>query len=119
MCCAGCGHLDNTSSTADRRNCTYATNAGFFDTKDGGCIGNLISNRETQQVLILCYNYIVITPTTLVPCFFLQLTGASRVNFGIMNGSYVVGYLTNATLNSNRKFNLSQLITGAGWLVRA
>ena len=48
----------------------------------------------------------------------LQLTGISRVNFGIMNGSYVIGYITNGTL-SQHKFDLFQLLTGAGWLVRS
>ncbi len=46
----GCGYLNSTSSTANYHKCTYATNAGFFDTKSGTCVGNVVSNGKVQQV---------------------------------------------------------------------
>lgn len=91
----GCGNLGNTSQTASLRDCIYATNAGYFGEVDESCVGNLIINSTIQQV-----------------------TGTSRVNFALTNTSYVVGYLTNDTVMGGR-FNWSQLISGAGWLVRS
>ena len=46
----GCGHRVNTSVTAEENNCTYATNAGFFDMRTGDCMGNLVANRREIQV---------------------------------------------------------------------
>ena len=44
-----------------------------------------------------------------------QLAGSSRVNFALEKDQFIVGYLTNSTLKSGV---FSQLISGAGWLVR-
>lgn len=49
-CCPGCCKRAETSSTATLRHCRYATNAGFFDTKNGCCVGNLIVNSSIQIV---------------------------------------------------------------------
>ena len=53
----------------------------------------------------------------LLYCDFLQISGGSRVNFGLLDSTYVIGYLSNATLQGS-KYKFRQLITGAGWLVR-
>ena len=46
----GCGNRAKTSSTAVKRHCAYATNAGFFDTHNGRCVGNLIIDSAVQNV---------------------------------------------------------------------
>ena len=46
----GCCHVSLTSDTARLHNCTYATNAGFFNTHTGCCVGNLITNGTPIQV---------------------------------------------------------------------
>lgn len=43
------------------------------------------------------------------------MPGNSRVNFALESDHFVVGYFTNSTLKSGM---FSQLISGAGWLVR-
>ena len=45
----------------------------------------------------------------------MQFAGSSRVNFALEKDQFIVGYLTNSTLKSGV---FSQLISGAGWLVR-
>ena len=45
----------------------------------------------------------------------MQLAGSSRVNFALEKDQFIIGYLTNSTLKSGV---FSQLISGAGWLVR-
>lgn len=45
----------------------------------------------------------------------MQLAGSSRVNFALEKDQFIIGYLTNSTLQSGM---FSQLISGAGWLVR-
>ena len=50
-----------------------------------------------------------------IVCTFVQLAGSRRVNFALEKDQFVVGYLTNSTLKSGI---YSQLISGAGWLVR-
>lgn len=47
---AGCGSLNKTSVIAKLHHCKYATNAGFFDTSAGGCVGNVIANGNVLQV---------------------------------------------------------------------
>lgn len=47
----------------------------------------------------------------------MQLAGSNRANFGLTNSNYIIGYLTNATLNTTKKTYM-QLTSGAGWLVR-
>ena len=47
----------------------------------------------------------------------LQLSGDSRVSFGLTSDSFVIGYMTNTTLNGG-SLKLTQLIEGAGWIVR-
>lgn len=88
----GCCHLSKTSTTAQIYNCTYATNAGFFNTASGCCIGNLITNSSV-----------------------IQLPATARANFGLTASSHVMGYMTNDTLT---KLGFTELASGAGWIVR-
>lgn len=88
----GCCHVSKTSVTSEKYGCTYATNAGFFNTDTDCCIGNIIINGST-----------------------VELPATARANFGLSSNSFIVGYLTKPTLLS---LNLSSLISGAGWIVR-
>eukprot|EP01100_Stratorugosa_tubuloviscum_P001344 TRINITY_DN129_c1_g1_i2.p1 TRINITY_DN129_c1_g1~~TRINITY_DN129_c1_g1_i2.p1 ORF type:complete len:450 (-),score=200.58 TRINITY_DN129_c1_g1_i2:34-1383(-) len=90
----GCGgNRKKTTETAKVGKCRVATNAGFFNTRNGDCIGNLISNSQIVQKP----NY-------------------KNANFGILvNGSFVIGYPTNELLESGE---ITQLVAGVIWLVR-
>ena len=44
-----------------------------------------------------------------------QLPATARANFGLTADSYVMGYLTNSSL---LKQGFTQLLSGAGWIVR-
>lgn len=79
--------------------CTVATNAGFFDINDFKCLGNLISQGEI-----------------------IQLSPNHNVNFGIKNGSYIIGYV-DIGQKDDKKSSLMEpefdtLISGLVWLVR-
>jgi len=50
-------------------------------------------------------------------CVSLQLPASNRANFGMTNGSFLTGYLTNKTVH-NGGLGLVELISAAGWLVR-
>lgn len=64
--------LSTVADTARRAHCYVAENAGFFDTVNGSCYGNVISNGRM-----------------------VRLSKVHNVNFGIRkNGTIVVGYLT-------------------------
>ncbi|KJE91657.1 hypothetical protein CAOG_02765 [Capsaspora owczarzaki ATCC 30864] len=91
----GCGHRVNTSVTAKQNNCLFATNAGFFDVNTGACIGNIVIDGKTVEAAV-----------------------TARVNFGLQGQrSFITGYLDQSDVQSG-KYNLTQLLTGAGWLVR-
>jgi hypothetical protein len=45
----GCGHRVKVSDTASEHECIVATNAGFFDTHNGDCHGNLVSDSRLVQ----------------------------------------------------------------------
>lgn len=87
-----------TSVTSKASHCVLATNAGFFNTRTGACLGNLVANQSV-----------------------VQSPGTKNVNFGITHdGKYVVGYLDsedvfNTTTGESR---FQQLIAGVIWLVR-
>ena len=49
---AGCCHVSKTSTTAQLNNCTYATNAGYFNALTGCCVGNLITNSSIVEVRV-------------------------------------------------------------------
>ena len=101
--------MNLTSLTSEEYNCTYSTNAGYFNTTTNTCVGNIITNGKIQQVS--CH---LICKCTAFP---FQIAGSSTANFAITNKSYVIGYLTNKTLSSG-EYNWTQLISGFGWIVR-
>ena len=106
----GCCKRAKVSATAKSDGCTYATNAGFFDTKNGCCVGNLITHSAVQTVsesgMVLLF---------IVSHSCLQLASTNRSNFGLTKDGYVLGYLKNTTIE---EMKFIQLISGAGWLVR-
>eukprot|EP00794_Sanderia_malayensis_P011266 gene11266-12446_t len=88
------GERDSVSTTARSSNCIVATNAGFFNTHTGGCLGNIISNGH------LVHNS----------------GGIQNANFGIRkDGSIITGYLPEDVVTST---NFLQLVSGVGWLIR-
>ena len=54
--------MTNTSSTASYNNCSYSTNGGYFNTTNGQCIGNVITNGITQQVYNTGLTCFIINP---------------------------------------------------------
>eukprot|EP00038_Savillea_parva_P011911 m.201056 g.201056 ORF g.201056 m.201056 type:complete len:704 (-) comp21293_c0_seq1:63-2174(-) len=85
-----------TVSTSGRAyGCEVAVNAGFFDTSNGQCHGNIVSNGRIVQA-----------------------NGAPNANFGLLaNGSIVVGYLNNSMIRDIEP-PFVQLVAGVVWLVR-
>jgi N-acetylglucosamine-1-phosphodiester alpha-N-acetylglucosaminidase len=80
-----------TRQSAEKRKCIISTNAGFFNTKTGDCLGNVISDGKI-----------------------VQKPGTHNVNFGITkDGRFVVGYI-----DVTQKFDFDQLVGGVIWLVR-
>ena len=45
----GCGNRARVSHTSKYWGCTVASNAGFFNTKTGGCLGNIVSRGNLIQ----------------------------------------------------------------------
>ena len=87
------------SSKAKHRKCLVSTNAGFFDTKNGRCLGNVVSNGKFVQ----------------------SSNGVQNANFGIKrDGSIVVGYLPDDIVwsKNNKSSDFLQLVSGVGWLLR-
>eukprot|EP00029_Vermamoeba_vermiformis_P014097 TRINITY_DN916_c0_g1_i1.p1 TRINITY_DN916_c0_g1~~TRINITY_DN916_c0_g1_i1.p1 ORF type:complete len:292 (-),score=30.12 TRINITY_DN916_c0_g1_i1:5-880(-) len=88
----GCPSFSRVSDTAKVHNCVLATNGGFFNTKTGDCLGNLVSEGKVLNV------------------------GQERkANFGTVNGNFAIGYINHETL---KKHKFDNLIAGVGWLVR-
>ena len=89
------------SATAQLYDCEFATNAGYFNTMDGRCYGDIVSDGRT-----------------------VQLPRKQNAHFGLRTDRTLeVGYLDNVfgadRVNaSSRKAPFWQLITGAVWLVR-
>lgn len=64
-------------------NCVLATNGGFFNTKTGDCLGNLVSEGKVLNV------------------------GQERkANFGTVNGNFAIGYINHETLKKHKFDNL-------------
>lgn len=82
--------------TSKQRNCIVATNAGYFRTKNGHCLGNIFS--DGRKVL--------------------DAQGIQNVNFGIRkDGTIVTGYLSEEmVLDLENPF--VQLVSGVVWLLR-
>ncbi|XP_072249836.1 N-acetylglucosamine-1-phosphodiester alpha-N-acetylglucosaminidase isoform X1 [Leuresthes tenuis] len=94
----GCKMSRNVSveETAKAAQCLYAQNAGFFGTKSGKCLGNVVSNGRLVQ----------------------NSGGVQNAQFGIRrDGSLVFGYLSQEdVLDQSNPF--VQLVSGVIWLLR-
>lgn len=84
--------------------CAVATNAGFFDISNFDCLGNIVSQGKA-----------------------LQTSRNHNVNFGIRNGSFVIGYVDieprvksgeEKAHSSSALSGFDTLISGLVWLVR-
>ncbi|XP_023146865.2 N-acetylglucosamine-1-phosphodiester alpha-N-acetylglucosaminidase isoform X1 [Amphiprion ocellaris] len=86
----------SVEETAKAAGCLYAQNAGFFDTRSGACLGNVVSNSRMVQ----------------------DSGGVQNAQFGIRrDGSLVFGYLSQEdVLDQSNPF--VQLVSGVIWLLR-
>ena len=85
--------------SAEQRNCYLASNAGYFRTNNGACLGNIVSDGRYIQ----------------------DSGGVQNANFGIRkDGTIVTGYLAEEDVfgsgTENSKF--LQLVSGVLWIVR-
>nr|ACE77070.1 BJA-8 precursor [Carukia barnesi] len=82
--------------TTSKKRCVVASNAGYFRTSSGGCIGNIFSNGRLVQTS----------------------NGIQNANFGIRkDGSIVLVYLTEDNVRDEEN-PFVQLVSGVGWLLR-
>ena len=51
----GCGNVSLVSANARANGCVFATNAGFFNTRNSACLGNLVSNGTVHSFTRPCY----------------------------------------------------------------
>ncbi|GAB1597853.1 N-acetylglucosamine-1-phosphodiester alpha-N-acetylglucosaminidase-like isoform X1 [Argonauta hians] len=80
--------------SAKRMNCLVATNAGFFNTHTGECLGNVVSNSHLVK----------------------DSEGVQNAHFGITkDGMLYFGYLSEIDVVAN---DFLQLVGGAIWLIR-
>ncbi|XP_058013069.1 N-acetylglucosamine-1-phosphodiester alpha-N-acetylglucosaminidase isoform X1 [Ahaetulla prasina] len=81
--------------TVSQSQCLVAQNGGYFDTKTGACLGNVVSNGQL-----------------------VQSSGVQNAQFGIRkDGTLVFGYLSEEeVLATDNPF--VQLVSGVGWLLR-
>ena len=123
----GCGVSAKVSTTArdfgnqtfhgGKPGCRVAVNAGFF-TRDVEVLLNATTNATAK---VLCGT------RSDAPCDCLgnlishqkvvQSTSLQNVNFGLRDGAFVVGYLTEKEVNS-KTHPFDQLISGVIWMVR-
>lgn len=75
--------------------CQVVSNAGFFNVTSNACLGDLVSAGEVHQ-----------------------LSDLHNVNFGVRNGSFVVGYVEKEEIIDPQRPAFDFLISGLGWLVR-
>ncbi|KAI4890688.1 hypothetical protein NFI96_033746 [Prochilodus magdalenae] len=95
----GCkeSHKELVEYTARTRKCLIAQNGGYFNTRTGGCLGNIVSDGSLVQ----------------------NSGGVQNAQFGIRkDGTLVFGYLSEEdVLDKVNPF--VQLISGVVWLLRA
>ncbi|XP_043922500.1 N-acetylglucosamine-1-phosphodiester alpha-N-acetylglucosaminidase [Protopterus annectens] len=94
----GCRHHQRATveTTAKLRKCLVAQNAGFFDTKNGKCHGNVVSDGKLVQ----------------------SAGGLQNAQFGIRkDGTLVFGYLSEEEV-LDKKNPFVQLVSGVVWLLR-
>ncbi|XP_063736140.1 N-acetylglucosamine-1-phosphodiester alpha-N-acetylglucosaminidase-like isoform X2 [Eleginops maclovinus] len=86
----------SVEETAEAAGCLYAQNGGFFDTKSGACLGNVVSDGRMLR----------------------DSGGVQNAQFGIRrDGTLVFGYLSQEdVLDQSNPFE--QLISGVVWLLR-
>ncbi|XP_068997176.1 N-acetylglucosamine-1-phosphodiester alpha-N-acetylglucosaminidase [Embiotoca jacksoni] len=86
----------SVKETAEAAGCLYAQNAGFFNTKSGACLGNVVNDGKMVQ----------------------DSGGVQNAQFGIRrDGSLVFGYLSQEeVLDQSNPF--VQLVSGVVWLLR-
>ncbi|XP_071770052.2 N-acetylglucosamine-1-phosphodiester alpha-N-acetylglucosaminidase-like [Centroberyx gerrardi] len=94
----GCGRKQRApvEETAEAAGCLYAQNAGFFNTKKGQCLGNVVSDGRLVR----------------------DSGGVQNAQFGIRrDGTLVFGYLSQEDV-LERSNPFVQLISGVVWLLR-
>uniref|UniRef100_UPI003AAAACEB N-acetylglucosamine-1-phosphodiester alpha-N-acetylglucosaminidase-like n=1 Tax=Centroberyx gerrardi TaxID=166262 RepID=UPI003AAAACEB len=94
----GCGinHRAPAEETAEAAGCLYAQNAGFFNTKKGQCLGNVVSDGRLVR----------------------DSGGVQNAQFGIRrDGTLVFGYLSQDDV-LERSNPFVQLVSGVVWLLR-
>ena len=74
--------------------CQLVTNAGFFNTSNFHCLGDIVSDGRL-----------------------VQSSSTHNVKFGLRNGTFAVGYLESEEVSDPRN-PFDFLVTGLGWLVR-
>ncbi|XP_064640123.1 N-acetylglucosamine-1-phosphodiester alpha-N-acetylglucosaminidase-like isoform X2 [Lineus longissimus] len=92
----GCANhtRETVKNTAKKKKCIVSTNAGFFNTKTGACLGNVFSEGKLVQ----------------------SSNGIQNAHFGItQDGKIFVGYMSEADLT---RFKFANLVGGVIWLVR-
>ncbi|XP_013412616.1 uncharacterized protein LOC106175252 [Lingula anatina] len=93
-CSLASGERATVKTSARQKNCIYAVNAGFFNTTNGGCYGNVITDGKLR----------------------VNTGGIQNAHFGIRkDGSLYVGYITEEEVTSGE---FSQLVGGVLWIVR-
>ncbi len=75
--------------------CQIVSNAGFFNVTSKHCLGDIVTTGTVQQ-----------------------LSDLHNVNFGIRNGSFVVGYVEKEEILDPKRPPFDFLVSGLGWLVR-
>ncbi|XP_054720949.1 N-acetylglucosamine-1-phosphodiester alpha-N-acetylglucosaminidase-like, partial [Uloborus diversus] len=82
------------AKTAEKAGCTVAINAGYFDTKKGSCLGNIVSDGRPVH----------------------DSNGVQNVHFGLTkDGQIFTGYLSKEMYLSG---NFLQLVGGVVWVIR-
>ncbi|XP_029927909.1 N-acetylglucosamine-1-phosphodiester alpha-N-acetylglucosaminidase-like isoform X2 [Myripristis murdjan] len=94
----GCGmnYRALVEETARAAGCLYAQNAGFFNTRSGGCLGNVVSDGRVVR----------------------DSGGVQNAQFGIRrDGTLVFGYLSEDDVQDKTN-PFVQLVSGVVWLLR-
>ncbi|PRD34502.1 UNVERIFIED_CONTAM: Neurogenic locus Notch protein-acetylglucosamine-1-phosphodiester alpha-N-acetylglucosaminidase [Trichonephila clavipes] len=82
------------AATSKKNNCVVAINAGYFDTKDGKCLGNVISDGRTAH----------------------DSKGIQNAHFGLTKDEQIfIGYISEDSVLSG---NILQLVGGVVWIIR-
>lgn len=85
---------ETVEETSRKGNCLAAVNAGYFNTRNGACIGNVVSGGRTAK----------------------DSGGVQNANFGILkDGQLFFGYVPEEMVAGGM---FSQLVSGVIWLVR-